>query len=638
MFRSLTLLSFAAVIAVSLIAFSIAIPQNVVAQNAVAQGKSQDVSEPVIIKATPEILALFDETFQSLAPAEPRQRIEGYFGLLNFCTLFEDKTPAKKVIENILALAPALESDELRHQLYEGVAQAFCDIGEYPDAAEVLNRIAKPDDRYEFQINLAHRFVESNEWDKISKTFDISALLRQAAADAATAKHYEAEAYALSILGHVLARQEKPGESVIAFAKAIEIAKKVESVPRQGNILKLILINQAKSGQVADALTTLQAITHTDVKQDAVVSLISEFFYLEKYDEAANLIKTLPSGQTKDMLIFDCVMKQVKTLTEEQIDEFTSLASSDERRNAIQLQVVVQLRSANRNEVALQTAKRMKEPSEAKTAMFIGEIKLLLDKKQFTEAIQLLEKSGEDAELRQHFKRSVLAMQYAETYDDSIAGQFAETYTNEEKMSVTELRETAKRAAENPDSGTRMDTLLEVFQEQMRFMDVAGSKQTLKLISEQLDKETDLVRIIEYRLVLARLLNMIRDKAGAKENLGKLMQELSGVKDLKELKDLVPEPPAPASQVPVAGTPEGRSGAIKLKLPGAGGESAVDESAIRNQLFQVYLMSAALLAQADAPVESKSAFERAKELARADSNAVSKAEKLLILAQFLTEQ
>jgi hypothetical protein len=247
-------------------------------------------------------------------------------------------------------------------------------------------------------------------------------------------------------------------------------------------------------------------------------------------------------------------------------------------------------------------------------ALFFGELESLLEKKQFAEAVQCIDQSGEEEAIRQNLKRSVLRMQYMETHDDSIVGQIIETYTSQEKMTAVELNESAKQAVAIPDVAERMDVFLEILQEQFRFMDIAGARQTMKLVSEQLDKETDPVRIIQYRLLLARLQAEVREKNSEKENLGKLMQTLSAVKDLTTLKDLVPEQPTAAEKEPTD-----------------------TESAIRNQLFQVYLLSASLFARADAQAESKAAFDKAKELAKVEPVAAQKAEKFLILAQFLAE-
>ena len=593
---------------------------------------AQNTPKSEKIKATPEILALFDESFQSLAQVEPRQRAEGYFQLLNLGTLFDDKVPAKKVIENILALAPSLEPEELRNQLYEGVAHALCDLEENSEAVGVLNRIAKPADRYEPQQNLALKLIMGQENDKIQKLFDVSMLLHQAIGGALAVQDFTSEVVSRVLLGRELARQGKKDEATVAFANALTATKNLGAV-EQGQITALIIQSQVQVGLVADALATLQTIADPTVKLNATYAIVQMLTLNDKHDDAEKLLKNLPSGQTKDSLLLNLVVGNEKTLTDEKIGEFASQVSSEERRNAFIQQAVVLLMKENRGDVANQIAKWFNDPADAKRALLIGELQLTLDKKQFAEAIQFIDKSGVDAELRRNFKRSVWAIQYNETHDDSVAGQFSETYSNEEKMSVAELRETAKQAVEIPDPDLRMDTLLEIFQEQARFLDAAGQKQTLKMIAEQLDKETAPVRIIECRLLLARLQVAVREKNGAKENLGKLMQTLAGIRDLKVLKDLVPEQTAAQPL-----TDANAGGALKLNIPGAGREPAIDESAIKNQLFQVNVMAAALLLQADAPMESKSALEKAKELAKADPDAAQKAEKLLILAQFMAEQ
>jgi hypothetical protein len=139
-------------------------------------------------------------------------------------------------------------------------------------------------------------------------------------------------------------------------------------------------------------------------------------------------------------------------------------------------------------------------------------------------------------------------------------------------------------------------------------MDIAGAKQTIALISGQIDKETDPVQIIQHRLFLARLQIELRDKAGVKANLGQLMQTLDA-RDIAVFKNLVPEPP-PGQPI---------------------------EAAIQDQLFQVYIIAAELFSRADAPAESKSAIDKAAALARLEPVAVQKAEKLLMLARFLAE-
>jgi DNA/RNA endonuclease YhcR with UshA esterase domain len=98
---------------------------------------------------------------------------------------------------------------------------------------------------------------------------------------------------------------------------------------------------------------------------------------------------------------------------------------------------------------------------------------------------------------------------------------------------------------------------------------------------------------------------------------------------LKELKSLAPD------QQPEASSAVTGDGKIKLDLPVAGAAVAVNEAAIQDQLFRIYLTIAVQFGKVEASAESKSAFEKAKALAKVEPVAAAKAEKLLILAQFL---
>jgi len=580
-------------------------------------------TKPDSIKATPEILSLFHESLQSLTPAEPNLRAGGLFQLLGFGINFDDQVPARKIIEALLVLAPSVEPEELRNQLYEGVANALCDLEDCAEAVGILNRIVKSADRYERQLNLAIKIVREHENDTTLKPFDASELLRQAVAGAVEAKDVHLEAAARIFLGRELARQGKQAESVAAFAEAMRIAQKIEDVAEQSDTIGVLLQSQVQYGQMDNVLTTLQTVSNPELKRLCVVMLIRH----EKYDDAEKLLKTLPADEMRDVLLHSFVIATIQTITEETIGELASLVSSDEQRERFLQRIVAELQKNDRGDTAVQMGKRVKDPANANLALLLGKIESFLGKKQFTEAVQCIDQSEEEDAIRQHLKRQILMMQYRETFEESVAQQIVETYTGGEKMSMAELNEAAKQAAQISDHAERMDVFLEILQEQFQLMDLAGARQTMKLVSEQLDKDTDPVRIVQYRLLLARLLVAMGEKQGTKENLGKLMQMLSAVKDLKVLKDLAPE------QTPAV-TEAGR---IKLDLPVAGGESTVDEAAIHDQLFQIYLMTASLLTKADAPTESKAAFEKAKELANVEPVAEQKAEKLLILAQFLAE-
>jgi len=596
MFRSLALLCFAAVFALS---------------TAFAQNESDTIK----IKATPDILSLLDESRKSLSQAAQNSQVSGLFRLLGLAVNFDDKAPAQKITDALLLLAPSIEPAELRNQLYEGIANALCDMEKYPEAVEILNRIVTPDDRSESQLNIAARIVLEHEQDKTLAPFDASALLRQAVGSAVELKNITKETLSRALLGQELARQGKQEESAAALTEAIKAAQKIEEAEEQGQIIGMIFQCQVNYGQMVNAVAAWQAVTDPEIKRASAFALVSALIQHKKFAEAEQVLKAVPAGEMKDVLLHNFVLASIETITDAKIGEFSALVSSDERRERF-LQIITNLlQKTGRGDAAAQVSKRLKEPAVAEMSLFIGKVESLLEKNQFAEAIRFVDESEENEAIRQHLKRQILMTQYSETYDETVAEQIEATFTSSEKIAVTELRTEAKRTTEVADLTERIDVLLEIFQEQSRFLDFTGARQTLKLVAEQLDKGTEPVQIVRDRLLLARLQTELRDKEGAKANLGKLMQTLSAVKDLKELNDLVPTQP-----------------------PGTDVESTVDESAIQNQLFQIYLMTASLLARVDAPTESQSAFAKARELAKMDSDAVQKAEKLLILAQFLADE
>jgi len=570
---------------------------------------AQDEPGTTKIKATPEILSLFEESLQSLSQAETNPRIGGLFQLLGFAVSFDDKAPAQKIVDTLLALAPSIEPEELRHHLYMGIANTFCDMEKYPEAIAVLDRISSPDVRRASQVEIASIILGPE--DKASQPFDTSELLRQAIGGAVDAKDPFIEGMARALLGREFARQGKLNEATAAFSEALNTTPKIEDAEKQGRVFELVLYCQVLYGQVSDAMTTLQTVTDPAIKPVLTYTLVSELIQREKYNEAETLIKTLPSGDMKDNLLGSFVLATIKTITDAKVGELAALVSTDELRERFLQITTAQLQKNGRSDVAAQVGKRLKEPAVAEMSLFIGKVELLLEEKKFAEAIQFVDESEENEAIQQHLKRQILVSQYHETRDESVAGQIEAIFTRNERVAIMELREEAKQAAEVADFTERIDMLFAIFQEQSQFFDFVGARQTVKLVAEQLDKGTEPVQNIRDRLLLARLQVELRDKEGAKANLGKLMQRLSAVNDLNELKGLVPTP---------------------------GNGSTIEESAIKDQLFPIYFVTANLLAQADAPAESQAAFVKARELAMAEPVAAVKSEKLLILAQFLAEE
>jgi len=608
MFRSLALLSF-----ITFFAFSVAFAQN-------------DSAKPNEIRATPEILALFEESLQSLAQVDPNPRAGSLFQLLGFAIHLDDKAPAKKIVESLAAIAPAIEEEVLRNQLYDGIANAFCDLQEYAGAVAILQRIAKPEDRYKSQLNLAVKLVLGHEQDKTLKPFDASELLNQVAlgANQAEPKDSHAVALAYSLLGRELARLEKPAESAVAFAEAINIAKAATDIREKMQIVQLVLQSQVLYSQLEAAQTTIQTLEDPEIRRAMNGAFVQALIQNEKFDEAEKLIKALPAeGAGRELFVPRWVGANIEKITDAKVGEFAALLTDESRESFLQ-SVVAHLLKINRSDVAVQVTKRLKDTVGAERALFAGKMELLLEEKKFAEALQEIAASKEEEGIKQYLKQQVLKMQFDETRDEDVLTKIMETFTGENKIALEEMRTEAAKAGEIADLDERMNLLFGILQDQLSITDIIGARQTVKVLTEQLAKETDPAQSIDYRLLLGRFQIAIQDKAGAKENIGKLLQMLAAVKDLKELKDLVPQPE------PALGSGEGER--VVVALPGA-----ADESAIRNHLFQVYVMSANILAEADAPAESKSALEKAKTLTAQETNATQKVEKLLMLAQFLAE-
>jgi hypothetical protein len=106
------------------------------------------------------------------------------------------------------------------------------------------------------------------------------------------------------------------------------------------------------------------------------------------------------------------------------------------------------------------------------------------------------------------------------------------------------------------------------------------------------------------------------------------LQLLENTIEITSLSGLVPEEQTPpAAETP--GTPNGMP-KIKLKKP-------VNESAIKDQLFNVYIAVGDSLSGIDADTESKLAFNKAKALADGETDTGKKVEKLFLLSQILAE-
>ena len=582
---------------------------------------AQDASAtPEDIKVTPEILALFEESMQSLTQVEPNFRAVTLFHWLGFAALFDDKAPANRIINTLLEIAPAIEPVELRNQLYVSISHALCDLGEYARAIEILQRITQPVNRYRSQLDLAVRIIFEQEQDGTLPKFDTATLLGQVINAATAEQDRRVVAVACALLGREFARHGRAEESITnAFAEALRIAGGIDNIGEQLQAFQSILQSQVRYGHIEGARATVQASSDPEVRQAMTNLFAHALLENEKYDEAERLIRTLPAGMDRNVFVQRWIAGNIETITDAKIGELSALVTDDLRERFLQ-GAIASLQTNHRGDVARQVSRRLTDPAGAERALLAGDTELLLEERRFAEAIQRIAASSEEEEIKRFLTRQILMLQFELTHDETVVPQILATYSDEDRAALGELRERATQAATIADAGERMGTMFNFLQEQFRVFDVPGARQTMRLVSGELDRLTDPALIVDYRLILAQFQVELQDNEAVKENLGKLTQRLAAVRDLNELRDIVP-PPMP-----------------QLEQLQAGVAAAVDAAAIQRQLFRVYLMTADLLARAEAVAESRSAFESAKAWAGRERDAMERAEMLFVLAQFLAER
>ena len=606
MFRLIAPSWFFAFIAV----FSIAVVNNTVANS---PGVSNTADEaPQRVKATPEVLAFFNESRRSLDGVDPDPKAGMLFQLLGLAVLFDDKSPARAIIADILEIASGIEPAELRTQLYEGISHALCELESYAEAVEVLQRIADTAERYRSQLDVAVKIIFEHEQENGSESFGISDMLRQIISSSSEAGDRNVTALAHSLLGRELARLKNQEESQTAFVEAVKIAQTVEDAQQQSTILQLIIQSQVRYGQLEGAQTTVQAIADPATKQKMMYAFIDALTQYKHYVQAEQFILSTAAAEPqstaeRDMLIQRWVISNIETVSYEQVDTLSALLSEDHRERFLQA-VAAHLQKINRDETAVQVSRRLKDPANAGLALLVGKIESYLAGEKYTEAIEHLEASSEDETFRKHFKRQILTMLFDKTRDEAIIPQIIATYTDEEKEALAELREEAVQKANNVNEPERIELLFSILQDQFLLLDFEGAKQTATLIDEQLDKQADLKMLPEGRVMLARLQIELQDKEGAKNNINKLVRIISTEQNQEKLNSLLPE-------------------YLLAQTDNA--------ELLRDRLFQIYALSADLLTQAGAPAESSAVLEKAKELAVNTADALQKAEMYFMLSQVI---
>jgi hypothetical protein len=593
-------------------------------------GQELEDSAQTVLPTTPEILAQLEESRKAVEALPDQVKISALFQLLSIELRFADKQPAKNTIQKILSLIPSAEKESVQAQVFEAVAVAQTNIGDYTESVKTLDRIAKTNFRAEKQLNVAGKIIEDTEKNKPEKPFDVTDLLRQSLAGAVETKDVALEALVNVILGREQLKQGKIDEAKITLAKARKKAREIEEIEER-NLVALIVQSLANYGQSRDAQAMIETVADDEMKQNLRGIVAVVLAENGKIDEAQNLAKTFKPSDLTDEIILRIVQAAAKTITAVKFQELAQLASSPEGREALFTRAFQILWKNKREDVAAELAEQLlpgitpEKTAEIRQMINFLKFESLVDAKKFDEAAQILETF--DVSLKPVATRNLLLYRFREDgkWNDDLLNQMSVTFSAEEKKQIESLRAESEKASQIENIENRFNVLFQIFGTQWENADVQGCRRTLGLMFDAIEKSPDPALIVKYRLDLLSIQSQLNDKAGVRENLVKLLQFLDGVKDVMTLKDLVPEEQEePRSQQ------ESSRPVLTLKPP-------VDESAVWDAVFSVYLSAVVIAKQTGADSETKKAFEKAKTIADSENDALRKVEKLLTLSLLLAD-
>ncbi|MDR3182691.1 MAG: tetratricopeptide repeat protein [Planctomycetaceae bacterium] len=575
-------------------------------------------------KATPEVLKLLADVKAALPKDDANVHAQGLFRLLNLEMQFEDKAPAADTVKTIVPLAAALAEPQ-QTQLYEGISIVYADLGQYDEAVRILGNIKQDDERSRGQLNLAVKVIaDQKTGNKKDGHYDLTALLNQAAAGAAAAKNAYSEALARIFIAQTAAQQGKKETALEAFAEARKTAKKLEEVEEQ-NVTDLIIRVQCETGFVAEALETLKSVGDADAKQLLTGAAAGALMAAGKTDEAEKLLKEIPAGDTKDKAVSGVTSRYLQTLTDVQIKVLAAAMSTPERKTQFLRSVMRLLFNLDRDDLAAKLGSELPGDKDVQNALQLKPLKALLDAKKYDDAAKLIDTLN-DEPLKTAAKRQLAVLRYRETGDESFVKGIPETYSDEEKKQLEEVENRFKQAAEMTNNNEQTQALFQILQAEYQLGNIAAMKKTLAFLLTSADKQSNPAKNISLRFMLARLQLELHDKTGAIANLAKLQTAFAAVKDVMELKELVPpkEEDNPIVNSPANGP------AVKLRVPPTKAE-------VEAQVFNVYLTTADILRKAGAVEQSKDILLKARAFADALSDAVQKADMLFFLTQFVLQ-
>ncbi|MDR1962279.1 MAG: hypothetical protein LBQ50_00700, partial [Planctomycetaceae bacterium] len=444
---------------------------------------------PASLKATPEILALIAESHQLLEQLPEEERAMALFQVLELQFLFADKQPARKTIQEILALIPSIEKDSVRTQICEATAVILAELGDFGQCVQTLNQITKPVDRAEKQLNVAEQILNNAEMTKTPISFDMTGLLQSALTGAVEAKDKGLESLVSIVLARELAKQGKIEESKILFESARKKAREIEEIEEQ-NLIGFMVRSMIGVGMQPEAMAMIETVTEEDAKRllmgQAAVAMAQE----GKTKDAGVLVKTFKPGDMKDNVLVRVAETAAKTITVEQILELAKQTASPESREKFLERTFLALLENKRDDAASELAGHSENAPEYQKRLQLWQLESLIDEKKFAEAEKNIATLSPDSatfppELKQSLLRQLILIEIqAKGLSNELLNRLTATFSEEDEKNRALLQAEAEKAAKMDDFNESMLSLEQIIQSQIQMLDLQSAAKTFRLLFE----------------------------------------------------------------------------------------------------------------------------------------------------------
>ncbi|MGL4593592.1 MAG: hypothetical protein ACRCUY_02545 [Thermoguttaceae bacterium] len=597
-----------------------------------AQESSPDAAP---LPATPEILTTISNMKVTVAAStEIDEKLQGFFGVLALEMRLDDKTAAKKTMQEILALMPQLTNESAKSDVLGAIAFVQSEIGDMEGMGKTLLLIDKAASKSEAIINLVEKVVEENEASKKSTTFDAAPLLEQAVLSAAEAKDNGLETLALAMLGREQMKLGKKEEAKANFEKARAKARGLEEIEER-NMVAVIVRSLVQFGEVTDAAAMIATINDEELRPAllglAIITLAKE----GKLAEAQKLLGTMEKGELRDNTIIGLAKELAATAELEVLLQNVELLAETDRAEILKDIAFQALIEAKRFDIAEKLAEKMSDAEKSKRILTIQKIRILLDDNKFDDAEKLAQTIS-DPELNKGISRAILVSRIKNgelISPEKMTAQLSDA----EKEETKQLREKVAKIAESDDFETIQSAMEDILQQQLALFDLEGVIQSLDILVKKSEKQPNLRQFLNTRLGLAQLQTQF-NKEVAKSNILGILVRLDAAKSLEELKGLLPEE-APATDI-LPGLPGSENVLTPAMTTSPAADKtpvdpAVQERAIKTELFQIYAGLSDVLSELGAKDEAKATLQKAIDIAEKESNQSTKGKMLQVIVVLL---